>query len=535
MAVWLSSDTLTAQPMLKRSFFGFFAWFAMVAAVHAGSGEPAPAAKSCSNVLVILADDLGYGDLGCYGATRINTPHIDRLAREGMRFTDAHTPSAVCSPTRYGLLTGRYCWRTWLKSNVLDGFDPPLVENGRTTLATLLRSKGYDTACIGKWHLGMTWTDTKGQPIPFRGTEAGFRSGKDVDFLRETKGGPLDCGFDSWFGISASLDMSPYAFMEGRLASPRPTEATGTNRTLFLNQGPGMRAPDFQLEGVLPALTQRAVSFLESRRGKSGPFFLYFALPSPHLPVVPNWEWQGKSKAGLYGDFVMETDAQVGLLLSALDRAGLAKNTLVLFTSDNGGLWHSWKPQEADDIAAYKPTPRGQYAAERGHFGNGKLRGTKADVYEGGHRVPFIARWPGFVKAGSVSSALLELNDVLATVAEVVGASLPPDAGEDSISFLPVLRGQAGPRAPRTFAVHHSLRGVFALRDGPWKLVLTRGSGGFSTPKTVTPQAGEATGQLYNLGTDPQETTNLWLAHPEVVRRLEAKLRAVQQGDRTRS
>ena len=490
--------------------------------------------KRPPNVLIILADDLGYGDLTCYGATRIKTPHIDRLARQGMRFTDAHTPSAVCSPTRYGLLTGRYCWRTWLKSNVLDGFDPPLIENGRTTLAALLKSKGYTTACVGKWHLGMTWANTNGQPVPFRGYETSFRSGADVDFGRETKGGPLDCGFDSWFGISASLDMSPYAYMEGRLPSPRPTQATGTNRNLFLNQGPGMQAPGFELERVLPDLTQRALEFIESRRGESRPFFLYFALPSPHLPVVPNREWQGKSKAGLYGDFVMETDAQVGLLFSALDRVGLAKDTLVLFTSDNGGLWHSWKPQETDDIAAYHSTSRGQYVAERGHFGNGKLRGTKADVYEGGHRVPFIVRWPGVVKAGSVSGALLELNDVLATLAEMAGARLPANAGEDSISFLPELRGQAGARAPRTFAVHHSLRGVFALRDGPWKLVLARGSGGFSTPKTVTPEAGEAIGQLYNLGTDPQETTNLWLAHPEVVQRLEAKLRAVQQGDRTR-
>jgi arylsulfatase A len=519
--------------MRKRSFFGFFAWFAMVAAVHVGSGEPAPA-KSSPNVLVILADDLGYGDLGCYGATRIDTPHIDRLAREGMRFTDAHTPSAVCSPTRYGLLTGRYCWRTWLKSNVLDGFDPPLIERGRTTLAALLKSKGYITACVGKWHLGMTWANTNGQPVPFRGYETSFRSGADVDFGRETKGGPLDCGFDSWFGISASLDMSPYAYMEGRLTSPRPTQATGTNRNLFLNQGPGMQAPGFELERVLPALTQRAVGFIESRHGAGGPFFLYFALPSPHLPVVPNREWQGKSKAGLYGDFVMETDAQVGLLLSALDRAGLAKNTLVLFTSDNGGLWHSWKPKEKDDIAGYKPTPRGQYAAERGHFGNGNLRGTKADVYEGGHRVPFVVRWPGVVKAGSVSSALLELNDVLATVAEMVGARLPDDAGEDSISFLPELRGQGGATSPRTFAVHHSLRGVFALREGAWKLVPTRGSGGFSAPKSVTPGVGEAIGQLYNLGADPQETTNLWLAHPDIVRRMTAKLRAVQQGERTK-
>lgn len=491
-------------------------------------------ARRSPNVVVILADDLGYGDVSCYNPqSQIQTPRLDKLARQGMRFTDAHTPSAVCTPTRYGLLAGRYAWRSRLKSGVLDGFDPPLIEPGRPTVADFLRAQGYRTAAVGKWHLGFAWLTQDGQVVASRGSASGgFRPGYDVDFARDLAGGPLDHGFDEYFGISASLDMSPYCFIEDRRAVGNPSEQTPEQRDLLLNQVPGVRAPGFTLAGVLPALTQRAVSFIETRgRSPQQPFFLYLPLTSPHLPIVPNKEWHGKSGVGDYGDFVMETDATVGAVLDALDRAKLADDTLVIFTSDNGGLWHDWDAKEADDVAGYKTTARGKYARERGHQGNAHLRGTKADIWEGGHRVPFIVRWPGKVKAGTTSAALVELNDLFATLAAITRRPLPAQSAEDSFSFLPALTGRP---AARRFAVHHSVQGLFALREERWKFVPARGSGGFSTPKTVAPAAGEAEGQLYDLVADPSETRNLWREHPEIVARMQARLDQIRNGNRTR-
>lgn len=506
---------------------------AFAISAHSFPSAKQPPTHRRPNVIVILADDLGYGDVSCNNKeSKIATPHLDRLAAQGMRFTDAHTPSAVCTPTRYGLLTGRYAWRTRLKQGVLDGFDPPLIEAGRQTVADFLRAQGYATAAVGKWHLGMNWTTKDGQGVAQRDPSRGFRPGYEVDFTRELTGGPLDHGFDKYFGISASLDMSPYCFIEGRRSVGSPGELMSERKDLFLNQVPGVTAPGFTLEGVLPALTRRAVEFIEARdQQPRRPFFLYLPLTSPHLPVVPNKEWRGKSGAGDYGDFVMETDATVGAVLDALDRAKLADNTLIVFTSDNGGLWHGWDAKEADDLAAYKPTARAKYARERGHQGNAHLRGTKADIWEGGHRVPFLVRWPGKVKAGTTSAALVELNDVLATLAEITGQPLPAQAAEDSFSFLPALSGK---RAPRTFAVHHSINGLFALREGRWKFAAARGSGGFSAPRTVTPAAGEVEGQLYDLIADPSETRNVWREHPEIVTRLQARLDRIRGGNSTR-
>jgi arylsulfatase A len=485
------------------------------------------------NVIVVLCDDLGYGDARCYNAdSKIPTPNIDRLAAEGMRFTDAHTPSSVCTPTRYGLLTGRYSWRTWLKKGVLDGFDPPLIEPTRATLASFLKSQGYDTACIGKWHLGMTWTDTQGQPVPLRDSGDGHRGEVGADFTKDTQGGPLDCGFDSWFGISASLDMPPYVYMQGRRATKVPTTASPESKTLFLNQAAGPIADGFVLENVLGDLAQHALDYIGTRAGVEKPFLLYLPLTSPHLPVAPAKEWQGRSSVGAYGDFVMETDSRMGEIMTALEKAKIADNTLILFTSDNGGLWHQWEPQQADDIKAYKPTPRAKFNAEHGHHSNAHLRGTKADIAEGGHRVPFIVRWPARVKAGQVSSALVELNDTFATLAEIIAATLPAEAAVDSISFLSALEGGA---AQRSFAVHHSLAGVFSLREGPWKFVPSRGSGGFSSPKTVKPASGEPVTQLYHLINDPSETHNLSDAEKDRVTAMSARLSIIQASDETRS
>lgn len=501
------------------------------------AAAPAPAAAGPPpNLVVILADDLGAGDLSCYNAeSKIDTPHADRLAAEGMRFTDAHTPSAVCTPTRYGLLTGRYAWRTRLASGVLDGFSPPLVEPDRVTLASFLKSCGYATACIGKWHLGLQWTKQDGSPEAADRGERGVRPGYDIDYAKGFSGGPVALGFDRFFGISASLNMPPFCYLENEGVVHLPTIRQERLRDAnFLATDEGLRSPDFTNYGVMPRLAGEAVAFVEERaRAADGkPFFLYAPLTSPHLPVVTNQEYRGRSQAGEYGDFVVETDAFVGAVLEALDRNGLADDTLVILTSDNGGLYHWWEPKEADDVKHYQVSGRGAHIREFGHRGNIWMRGTKADIWEGGHRVPFLVRWPGRTPAGSVSDELVELTDLLATAAAIVGTELPPGAGPDSISILPALLAEKPERPVREHAVHHSLAGVFAIREGPWKLVPGhRGSGGFSQPRDLDPaKEGGPKGQLYHLGEDPAETRNRYEEEPEVVARLEKRLEELRRG-----
>ncbi|MBW3543600.1 MAG: sulfatase-like hydrolase/transferase, partial [Planctomycetes bacterium] len=334
------------------------------------------------NIVVVLADDLGFGDVSCYNPrSKIATPHVDRLAAEGLRFTDAHTPSAVCTPTRYGLLTGRYCWRTRLKYRVLDGFDPPLIEPDQPTVASLLKQHGYATGCVGKWHLGLQWTDTNGEHVPAVPLDRRQppRPGHDVDFTRPFTGGPLAVGFEHYFGISASLNMSPFCFLEGDGVLRLPVLFQERMRDAnFMAVDEGVRSPDFTIHGVLPRLAGEAVAFIDShaadRDSDDGrvakPFFLYVPLTAPHLPVVTNSEYRGKSEAGAYGDFVVETDAVLGAILEALDRGGLADNTLVIFTSDNGGLYHHWEARETDDLKHYKISGRGEHIREFGHQGN---------------------------------------------------------------------------------------------------------------------------------------------------------------------
>lgn len=488
-----------------------------------------PAAEATlPHIVLVLADDMGWGDPRCYQPeSKIPTPSLDRLAEEGVRFTDAHTPSSVCTPTRYSLLTGRYAWRTRLKEGVLDGFDPPLIESGEDTLASLLKRAGYRTACVGKWHLGMRWHDRGGTPLEDRGPQR-FRSGDDVDFTRELSGGPPDVGFDDFFGISASLDMSPYCYLRGRKVETPPT---GYHEeipdTIFLNGVSGPRAPGFEVRGVLSRFGDEAVAIVRSHAGRKEPLFLYLPLNSPHLPVAPRRDAKGKSGAGDYGDFVWETDREVGRLLDALAAAKMTEDTLVIFTSDNGGLWHWWDFPAADDGGKIPQTPRGDYVRRFGHQSNAAWRGTKADIHEGGHRVPFIVRWPARVKGGIVSDALVELTDVFATVAQITGQTPVGSSGMDSFSFLPTLEGKA--TGTRPFAVHHSLRGMFALRQGTWKLVEGRGSGGFTRPQQLKPKPGEPPGQLYDLATDAREQTNRWPELPDRVGEMRALLEKIKQ------
>lgn len=499
--------------------------------------ETSAAESKNPNIIYILADDLGYGDVSCYNAeSKIQTPHIDRLAAQGIKFTDAHTPSAVCTPTRYGILTGRYCWRTRLKYRVLDGFDPSLIEEDQLTVPSLLKQSGYDTACVGKWHLGMQWTDRSGQPLPAVSIDRRQRPrvGDNVDFTKPVKGGPIDVGFDWYYGISASLNMSPFCFIENDRPVIIPTIPSERISTEFLSVDKGMRSPDFTISGVMPTLTGQAVRYIErhSKAAPDRPFFLYFPLTAPHLPLVPNDEFRGKSQAGEYGDFVLEVDATVGAIMEALKRSGEVENTLIIFTSDNGGLYHWWKPQEADDVKNYRLTHRAKHVKERGHQGNAHLRGTKADIWEGGHRVPFIASWPDHVPAGSTSDALVELTDLIATCAAITKTKLPAGAGKDSRNFLPALLGKKSKEPLREFAVHHSLWGHFAVRQGPWKMIPLRGSGGFTYPREIKPVKGEPAGQLYNLKEDPSETKNVWSEHPDVVQRLSLLLKKVQKEDK---
>lgn len=465
-----------------------------------GSTQQASAAER-PNILLILADDLGSGDPSCYNPdSKIPTPNIDRLAAEGMRFTDVHTPSSVCTPTRYGLLTGRYCWRTRLKSGVLNGYSPTLIEPGRMTIASLLKQQGYRTGCVGKWHLGLGE-----QP--------------KADFGKPFSTGPLSAGFEWFFGIPASLDMPPYVFVENDRVTEAPTGMIG-NSEMRRNGGGGFWrggpiAPSFTHEGCLPKLQEKAVEFVRKQTAGQ-PFFLYLPLSAPHTPWMPTKEFRGKSQADWYGDFVVQTDALVGQVLKALDDTKLAENTLVLFTSDNGAHWLP------SDIEKW------------GHRANGPWRGQKADIWEGGHRVPFLCRWPGKVKPGSTSSELLCLTDVLATTAALVGATLPQDAGEDSFSFLPVLQGQPSSKPVREAIVHHSADGTFAIRQGPWKLAKGLGSHGFSIPKTLAAKPGEAKEQLYNLAEDPGEQKNRYLEKPEIVQQLDDLLKKYQTTGRSR-
>ncbi len=473
------------------------------------------------HILILLADDLGYGDLRCYNPdSKIPTPHLDRLAAEGLRFTDLHSPSAVCTPTRYGLLTGRYAWRSRLRSGVLWGWSSPLIEPGRLTLPALLKQRGYVTAGFGKWHLGLGWVTR--EPVNFGDRAQPAADVTLVDYTRPLTGGPHTAGFDTYFGIPASLDMEPYVWIENDRCVAAPTAWCAGGKHQRQGGGgfyrPGPMAPDFRHEEVLPEITRRTVRFLEAhaRAGGDRPFFAYVALSSPHDPWLPAAPFRGRSQAGPRGDFVAQTDHAVGEILAALDRLGLDGRTLVIFTSDNGAHWLP------DEVRQFN------------HHANGPWRGQKADIHEGGHRVPGLVRWPGRVKAGTATGQLACLTDCFATLAEVVGAPLPADAAEDSFSFAHLLEGRRPAQAVRASLVLHSSRGLFALRRERWKYIEGLGSGGFTAPARVKPAPAEPAGQLYDLYTDPAETTNRYVEQPAVVAAMQAELDALRTRGRSR-
>lgn len=473
------------------------------------------------NIVFILADDLGYGDPQCYNPqSQTPTPHIDRLAAEGLRFTDMHTPSAVCTPTRYGVLTGRYAWRSRLKSGVLWGWSPPLIEPGRLTLPAMLKQRGYATAGFGKWHLGLGWVTC--EPAAFGDDSKPAADVALVDYTQPLTGGPATAGFDHYFGIPASLDMEPYLWIESDHCVAAPTARTPGSKHQrqggggFYRAGP--MAPGFQHDDVLPEITRRTVRYIEEQAGSGGgmPFFVYMALSAPHDPWLPTAGFQGRSHAGPRGDFVVQVDASVGEVLQTLDRLRLKQKTLVVFTSDNGA---HWLPNE---VTRYH------------HAANGPWRGQKADIHEGGHRVPCIVRWPGKTTPATATGQLACLTDFLATFAEITGLDLPRHAAEDSFSFAYLLSGGL-PKSPvRPSLVSHSVNGMFAIRRGAWKLIEGLGTGGFTAPATVQPRPGEPAGQLYNLFTDPAETTNRYDRQPTEVAALQAELDAIRNRGHSR-
>ncbi|MBI2440562.1 MAG: arylsulfatase [Lentisphaerae bacterium] len=466
---------------------------------------------------------MGYGDMACNNPdSKIPTPNLDRLAEEGMRFTDAHAASSICTPSRYNLLTGRYAWRTRLKRGIVWEWDSTLIEPTRLTVAGLLKQSGYATHCIGKWHLGWDWTMVDGKlagpQLPFgqhsreiqqQRVDMGYR----IDYGHRIAGGPVDHGFDTYYGVDVP-NFPPYTWFENAQVTAVPSVVKPDS----MYGNPGLMIPDWSLKAVVPQLTRRAVTLIETA---SEPFFLYFPLTSPHAPIVPNKPFRGMSKAGKYGDFVCEVDWVVGEVMRALARCGKADNTLLIFTSDNG-------PE------AYPCDYEGAYELARttGHYSMGHLRGTKRDIWEGGHRVPFIARFPGITPAGTVCHQLVCLGDFMASCADIIGVPLPSGTGEDSVSMLSLLQGR--PDQPtRTHLVYHSGSGHFAIRSKDWVLINAPGGGDMKEPDWFRRERGYTThdhpGELFCLREDCSEKENLYGDYPEVVQELSGLLAQVKQ------
>ena len=486
------------------------------------------------NIIVILADDLGYGDLGCYNTeSKVPTPNLDRLARTGMRFTDAHSASTVCTPSRYSLMTGRMCFRTGYRGGVFTGAGgPSLMEKDRVTLPGMLRDQGYATACVGKWHIGMTFQTKDGMPVhevKIDGKSRELDQVKLIDFNRPITDGPVHRGFDYFFGTACCPGTDwLYAYIENDRVPVPPDhmlDASILPKHPYANDcRRGWVAPGFDHEMLDMEFLDKSKAWLEQqvKREPTKPFFLYHAMQAPHLPSFAAPQFKGKSNAGPHGDFILELDFIVGQLMATLQKLGVADNTLILFSSDNGPETTSVVHMRAD----YNHDPARPW------------RGVKRDDWEGGHRVPFIVHWPGHIKTG-ISDATVCLTDIIATCAEIIGTKLPDNAAEDSFSLLPVLTGNPGTVPQRDYTLHQTISLSMAIRRGDWKYLDHRGSGGnnyataellpFARPDT----APEASAQLYNLKADPAETTNLYFKHPEIVMELKTLLDASKACGRT--
>ena len=474
------------------------------------------------NILVILADDLGYGDVSCYNPqAKVATPNLDALAQQGMRFTDAHSAATVCTPTRYSLMTGRMCFRTGFRYVFTGVGGPCLITPDRLTIAEMLKASGYRTAMFGKWHIGMTFYDQAGQPIHDGGRDAVTR----IDYARRIDGGPIDHGFDTFFGtVCCPTTDWLYAYIDNDRI-PSPATAVIDKSPYPVNDythdfRPGYASPDFDASEVDLVFLDKSKAFLREhvKQHPGQPFFLFHSLQAVHLPSIPAKRFRGKTDAGPHGDFIHEMDWVVGELMKTLDELEVADNTLVIFCSDNG--------PEAPTVIAMR--------RDYQHDGARPWRGVKRDQWEGGHRTPWIVRWPGKVQAGSTSAQLISTTDILATCAAVVGYALPNDAGEDSYDMLPVLLGEQGEAMVRPYLLEQTIVNKFSIRVGDWKYLDHQGSGGNNydredkrwslKPYKLPDTDPDAPGQLYNLAEDPGETTNLYSRHPEIVHKLKAML-----------
>ncbi|HOU30855.1 MAG TPA: arylsulfatase [Bacteroidales bacterium] len=451
------------------------------------------------NIVFILADDLGYGDVSFLNPdSKIPTPNIDRIARTGVTFTDAHSSSAVSTPTRYGLLTGRYSWRSEMKSGVLNGYSEALIPESRKTIAQMLREVGYNTACIGKWHLGWKWNNIE-------------KGNDSVDFSKPITDGPTERGFDYFFGISASLDMPPYVYVENDMPTSMPDRITTGNNISYGNPGydgsmwrEGPTGSDFFHIECTPEFFRRAGKYIEEKAREKKPYFLYLALPSPHTPILPTDEFKGKSGINPYADFVMMVDAEVGKLLDIIEGTGESENTIIVFTSDNGTApWADIKTLES-----------------KGHMTSYIFRGHKADLYEGGHRIPCFVSWPARIRKPHVVGQTICLNDFYATFAAVTGYKIADNEAEDSYNLLPALLKPGYRKIIREATVHQSVNGNLAIRKGDWKLLMTPGSGGWSFPRPGREEEGLPPVQLFNMKDDPSEQKDLQAEYPEIVKEL---------------
>lgn len=451
------------------------------------------------NIVFILADDLGYGDVSCLNPdSKIPTPNINRIARTGVTFTDAHSSSAVSTPTRYGLLTGRYSWRSEMKSGVLNGYSEALIPESRKTMAQMLREVGYNTACIGKWHLGWKWNNIE-------------KGNDSVDFSKPITDGPTERGFDYFFGISASLDMPPYVYVENDMPTSIPDRITTGNNISYGSPGydgsmwrEGPTGSDFFHIECTPEFFRRAGKYIEEKAREKKPYFLYLALPSPHTPILPTDEFKSKSGINPYADFVMMVDAEVGKLLDIIEGTGESENTIIVFTSDNGtALWADIKTLES-----------------KGHMTSYIFRGYKADLYEGGHRIPCFLSWPARIRKPHVVRQTICLNDFYATFAAVTGYKIADNEAEDSYNLLPALLKPGYRKIIREATVHQSVNGNLAIRKGDWKLLMTPGSGGWSFPRPGKEEKGLPPVQLFNMKNDPSEQKNLQAEYPEIVKEL---------------
>ncbi|SHK18718.1 Arylsulfatase A [Rubritalea squalenifaciens DSM 18772] len=460
------------------------------------------------NIIVILADDMGVDSVAELNEKLgIKTPHLDKMVKGGISFGDAHSGSAVCTPTRYGVLTGRYAWRSRLKSGIVGKWERPLIEEGRLTLPGMLKEQGYDTACIGKWHLGWNWPKKGGGYTQKQG---------EIDFTGTIEGGAMGCGFDYYFGDDVP-NWPPFVWIENGKMSGVPDTNLKFAAHYGSNNGIGLKG--WKLEDVLPEITRRSVKYIDEKAKTDDPFFLYFPMTSPHTPIAPSEQFKGKSGISAYADFLMETDWCVGQVLEAVERNGISENTLVIFTTDNGT----------------SPKAKFEELREKGVELQEHWRGYKADAFEGGHRVPFIAVWPGVIKPGAKSEQTISLVDIMATCADATDYKLPETAAEDSVSLLEVFKDPSVTKPLHEAVICHSITGQFVVRKGRWKILFCPGSGGWSAPKDAqAKKQGLPDWQLYDLVKDPKEINNLVNTNPEVVAELKGILKKyVEQGRST--